>query len=258
MTDTLVRRDGGRILYPCMKVLATALVLCGIASAAHAAGDPYDACLSRAQSDPAGALAQATNWSKQGGGAAADHCAALALIGLSRFSDAASRLDALARSPFAADPSRKTALFDQAGNAWLLAGRADSAIASFSAALGVDPFDADLLADRARALALKQNWAKADSDLSAALLVSPDRADLYVLRGSARHAMGRKPDARSDFDRAIRLQPGNADALVERGTMKFEAGDTAGARADWQAALASSPGSLAAQTAQQRLTDIAH
>ncbi len=240
-----------------VKALA-AMLFAAVAVGAHAASrDQYDACLNRAQSDPAGALLQASNWSKQGGGAAADHCAALALVGLRRYGEAASRLDALARSPFAADPSRKTALFDQAGNAWLLAGRADSAVASFSAALGIDPFDADLLADRARALALKQNWPKAESDLSAALLVNPDRADLYVLRGSARHAMGRKADARADFDRALRLQPGNADALVERGTMKFEAGDAAGARADWQAVVSAAPNSPAAQTAQQHLADAA-
>ncbi len=237
------------------KILA-AMLFAVVASGANAA-DQYDACLNRTQSDPAGALTQASNWSKQGGGAAADHCAALALVGLRRFDEAASRLDALARSPFAADPGRKTALFDQAGNAWLLAGRPDSAVASFSAALGVDAFDADLLADRARALALKQNWPKAESDLNAALLVSPDRADLYVLRGSARHALGRKADARSDFDRALRLQPGNADALVERGTMKFEAGDAAGAKADWQAAASAAPNSAAAQTARQHLTDSA-
>jgi len=239
-----------------LHVLVAVMLLA--ASGAQAAGqDQYDACLNRAQTDPAGAFAQASAWSKQGGGAAADHCAALALVGLRRYSEAAGRLDALARSPFAADPSRKTALFDQAGNAWLLDGRADSAIVSFSAALSADPFDADLLADRARALALKQNWAKADSDLTAALLVSPDRSDLYVLRGSARHAQGRKADARADFDRALRLQPGNADALVERGTMKFEANDLQGARADWQAAASAAPGSEAAQAAQQHLTDTA-
>ncbi|HJW42065.1 MAG TPA: tetratricopeptide repeat protein [Rhizomicrobium sp.] len=244
-----------------MKVLPlaamfAALPFAALPFAARAAGpETYDACLARTQSDPAGALAQASAWEKQGGGAAADHCAALALVGLRRYAEAASRLDALARSSFADEPSRKTALFDQAGNAWLLADRADSAIASFTAALSADPYDTDLLADRARALALKQDWSKAESDLSAALLVSPDRADLYVLRGSARHAMGRKPDARADFDRALRLQPGNADALVERGDMKLEAGDAPGARADWQAAISSAPASPAADGARHRLAD---
>ena len=221
------------------------------------AATPYDACLARAQNDPAGALGQAQLWAKKGGAAPADHCAAIALVGLRRFGEAAGRLDALARSPFASDPARRAALFDQAGNAWILAGRPDSAVASLSAGLSADAFDADLLADRARALAMQQNWAKADSDLTAALLVNSDRADLYVLRGSARHALGRKADARADFDSALRLQPGNAEALVERGTMKFETGDAAGARADWQRAVSAAPGSAAAQTAGERLADTA-
>jgi tetratricopeptide (TPR) repeat protein len=213
----------------------------------------YDSCLTRAQDDPAGAFADATAWSRRAGGAAADHCAAVALVGLHRFGEAAGRLDALARSPFAADPARRAVLFDQAGNAWLLAGRPDSAIASFSAGLAADASDLDLLADRARALAAQRNWAKADSDLSVALLVDPGRADLYVLRGSARHALGRKSDARADFDRALRLQPSNADALLERGNVKFESGDAAGARADWQQAVSVAPGSAAADSARQRL-----
>jgi len=217
----------------------------------------YDACLAQAQNDPAGALLLASGWAKTGGGAAAQHCEALALVGLHRYGEAAAELDVLAHSGFAANGSMRPALFDQAGNAWLLAARPDSAIASFSAALAIDPFDADLLADRARALAYKKDWAKADSDLTAALLVNPDRADLYVLRGSARHAMGHKADARADFDRALQLQPRNPDALVERGASKFESGDVAGARADWQAVIASYPNSDAAQAARQHLADTA-
>jgi tetratricopeptide (TPR) repeat protein len=226
-------------------------------AAAPPADDRYDQCLAHVQSDPAVALMTASAWSKTGGGAAADHCAALALVGLHRYGEAAVKLDLLARSGFATNAPARTALFDQAGNAWLLAGRPDSAIASFSAALAADPFDADILSDRARALAGKRNWAKAESDLTAALLISPDRADLYVLRGSARHALGRKADARQDFDHALKLQPRNPDALVERGTTKYESGDIAGARADWQAVVSGYPGTPAAETARQHLTDSA-
>jgi tetratricopeptide (TPR) repeat protein len=224
--------------------------------AAPAPSDAYDSCLTRTQTDPGGALAFANDWDKKGGGPAAEHCAALALIGLHRYAEAAARLDALARGPFAADAERRATLYDQAGNAWLLAGRADAAIASFTAGLSADSFDADLLSDRARALALRQDWPKAESDLSAALLVNPDRADLYVLRGSARHAMGRRADALADFDRALRLQPANADALVERGSMRLESGDSVGATGDWQGAIRFAPGSEAAATARQRLDAI--
>ncbi len=242
---------------PRLRLALTIAVLLAPASASAAAGLPpqYDACLARVQNDPAAALASAEDWAKKGGGAAAEHCAALALVGLRRFGDAAVKLDALAHGAFASDSYRRKMLYDQAGNAWMLAGRADTAIASFSAGLRADAFDADLLSDRARALAMKRDWAKADSDLTVALLVNPDRADLYVLRGSARHALGRKPDARADFDLALRIEPNNADALVERGTMKFEAGDGAGARIDWQKAAAAAPSSAAAADAQRHLAD---
>jgi tetratricopeptide (TPR) repeat protein len=215
----------------------------------------YEHCLSRASISANDALREALEWQKAGGGPASDHCLAVALVGLHRYSEAATKLDALAHGGFTSDPSMRAALFDQAGNAWLLAGRADNAIGSFTAALAIDPSDADVLADRARANAAQSNWARADSDLSAALLVDPSRADLLVLRGSARHALGRRADARADFEQALALRPAYADALVERGTMKFEAGDQAGARADWNATISAAPASAAAGEARQHLAD---
>jgi len=237
------------------------VIFCTTLSGANAATAPadgraqYEHCLSRAATSPKDALSEALEWQKVGGGPASDHCLAVALVGLHRYGEAATKLDALAHGGFASDPSMRAALFDQAGNAWLLAGRADNAIGSFTAALAIDPSDADILADRARASAVQANWARADSDLSAALLVDPSRADLLVLRGSARHALGRKADARADIDQALALRPAYADALVERGTMKFEAGDLAGARSDWNAAISASPGSAAAGEARQHLAD---
>lgn len=216
----------------------------------------YERCLARAASNANDALREAVQWQQSGGGAAADHCTAVALVNLHRYDEAGVKLDALARGGFASEPSMRMALFDQAGNAWILANKPDNAIASFTAALAVDPTDADILTDRARANAMKKLWARADSDLSAALLVNPARADLLVLRGSARHAMGRKTEARADIEQALKLRPGLADALVERGTMKLEAGDVAGARADWSEASSASPGSDAGNAARQHLAEI--
>jgi tetratricopeptide (TPR) repeat protein len=240
-------------------IVASMVALTGAkseAAAAPAGGSAqYDHCLSRAATNPKDALSEALDWQKMGGGPASDHCLAVALVGLHRYGEAATRLDALAHGGFTSDPSMRAALFDQAGNAWLLAGRADNAIGSFTAALAIDPSDADILADRARANAVQGNWARADSDLSAALLVDPSRADLFVLRGSARHALGRKADARADFDQAVALRPAYADALFERGTTKFEAGDLAGARADWNATISAAPASAAASEARQHLAE---
>src|SRR5690242_9854742 len=150
-----------------------AVMLCaGAALAAAPSASQYEACLNRARSDPAGALMLASAWAKSGGAAPAEHCAAVALVGLRRFTEAGTKLDALGRSPATGDADMRTAIYDQAGNAWLLAGQPDRAIGSFGAALAIDPLDADLLADRARANAFKKNWAKAESDLTAALLVN--------------------------------------------------------------------------------------
>lgn len=215
----------------------------------------YDHCLARAATNGADALREATLWQQSGGGPAADHCMAVAMVSLHRYGEAAVKLDALARGGFAGDPSMRTELFDQAGNAWLLADKPDSAITSFTAALAIDPSDADILTDRARANAMKKMWARADSDLTAALLVNPSRADLLVLRGSARHAMGRKAEARADFELALKIHPGLADALVERGMMKLESGDVAGARADWSQVVATASGTVAGDEARQHLVD---
>jgi len=240
--------------------LAVAVLLAGVENSVAATTPPngkarYEQCLARAASNAADALREALEWQKSGGGPASEHCMAVALVSLHRYAEAAVKLDALAHGGFASDTSVRRDLFDQAGNAWLLANKADNATVSFTAALAIDPADSDLLADRARASAMNRNWARADSDLSAALLVNPNRADLLVLRGSARHAMGRKVDARADFERALKLRPGYGDALVERGTMKYEAGDISGARGDWTTVVTTSPNGAAAAAARQHLAD---
>jgi tetratricopeptide (TPR) repeat protein len=233
--------------------------LCSIFAVSHAAPNggraQYEQCLARAASNPNDALNEALGWQKAGGGPPSEHCLAVALVALRRYSEAATRLDELARGGLAADPSMRMQLYDQAGNAWLLANKPDGALASFSAALGIDPADADLLSDRARAHAMKKSWASAESDLSAALLVNPNRADLLVLRGSARHALGRKAEARGDFERALKLHPGFVDALLERGTMRYEAGDAVGARTDWTAVISNAPNGATAAAARQHLAD---
>ena len=215
--------------------------------------DRYENCLLLTRSEPDRALNAALDWEKQGN-AAGTHCAAVALVALHRYPEAAIKLDRLARvTPGAADSAE---LYDQAGNAWLLARRPSDANLSFSSAIALLPGDPDLLADRARAYALAADWRAADADLTAALAKSPNRADLYVLRASARHAMGRKADARADIDQALRVQPNYADALEERGELKMEAGDSAGAKADWQAVIAQSPHSSAASAARQNLASV--
>src|ERR1700759_4986640 len=81
-------------------------------AAGFPAKDRCDQCLAKVQADPSVALMTAGAWAKNGGGAAADHCAALALVGLRRYAEAGAKLDSLACGNFAADTATRLALFD--------------------------------------------------------------------------------------------------------------------------------------------------
>ena len=234
--------------------MATAPLMAAPAALRDFGGDRYQQCVDLTKSNPQGAYNQALAWHSAGGGAGAQHCEALALMALQRYDEAANLLDVLAQQTNL-QPASRVQLFDQAGNMWLLAENANSAQRSFSDALALSSGDVELLADRARARAMRKDWTGADADLTAALMRDPDRADLLVLRASARHASGRKKEARADIDAALGIFPNYGDALVERGAMKFEDGDARGAVADWQQVVKLAPRSRAAALAGEYLSE---
>ena len=211
----------------------------------------YEHCLASVKRDPPAALAEAEQWSANNGGAAALDCAALALVQLKRYGEGAQALENAAR--ITAGAAARADLFDQAGNAWLLASDPAKAETAFSSAIQLAPKDEDILADRARARGAAKNWSGAFDDLTAVIALDPYRADIYVLRASALHAEGKKAEARADIAHALAIYPNYPEALVERGAMRLETGDTAGARADWQQAAHAAPGTDAGQTARARL-----
>ena len=239
----------------CAAVLFTVLTIPAAAADAVFKAPDYQECIAKIAKAPADAFEEALTWHDRGGGAAAQHCAAMALLALDRPGDAARRLDAVAQDPEAGSAQNRAALLDQAGNAWLLADRGEDAEASFAAGLKVTPRDAGLLVDRARARAMQRNWSGAETDLSAALGIAK-RPETYVLRASARKALGHLKEARADIEAALALDPRFADALVERGSFRLMAGDKAGARADWLKVLLIDAKSPAADEARRRIADM--
>jgi tetratricopeptide (TPR) repeat protein len=194
----------------------------------------YDDCIAAVSADAKKALPRAEEWSRTDGDAPAEHCVALALSGLKRYREAAAKLDLLAKRSGVGDYRSRAALYNQAGNAWLLAGKAQEADRSFSAALRLTPDDAEMRADRARARAVLKNWSGAETDLSVAVRIDQNRADLLSLRAAARRHLGRKEGAATDILRALTIYPDYPAALIQRGAMRLEVGDINGARRDWQ------------------------
>lgn len=194
----------------------------------------YNACLKRAERRPEEALEMAMNaLGKSDDDGAAEHCAAVALVGLKQYGEAARRFDALARKATAGGAEVRAQIMGQAGNAWLLAGQPELATASFTAALSLMPDDAGYLMDRARASAQLRKWSAAEADLSAALVSEPGNVEALVLRSSARRAQKNLKGAVGDITQALILDPKNAEALVERGLLRVAQGDKAGAKHDF-------------------------
>jgi len=223
------------------------------APAAVAPSQQYDQCLALAHANPQRAFDEATAWRDAGGGFPADHCAAVALVGLKRFPEAATKLQKLAGAMMQADPALRGGALEQAGNAWLLAGHPDEAKADFDAALSFKPNDPEILIDRAEANALVGKFFDAVDDLNRALDLVPNRVDALIYRASAYRQLDSLDLALDDAERALTLKPDAVTGLLERGNIRRLKGDLAGAKADWLRIAQLAPNSPEAIAAKDNL-----
>lgn len=221
-------------------------------ASAEPAGSDYERCMGLTMVDPARAAVEAERWVAEGGGDAARHCAATALLQLGEVERAAEILDALGREALAPADAR-AALLAQAGQLWLALGRPDRAYAAATLGLAARADDPDLLTDRAIAAASQGRFEEAVDDLSRVVDLRADRAEPLVLRASAWRQLGQRALAEDDLARALALHPANPDALLERGLLRRDQRDLAGARADWETAIRLSPESAAAELARDHL-----
>ena len=217
-----------------------------------AEGEQYETCLAMLPDDPAGASAYAETWAASGGGEGATHCLALARIALGNPSGGAQMLQTLAGSSHGAAVARAS-VYEQAGQAWLIADEPERALQSATLALGLSPDDPDLLIDRAAMTMTVQKFQASIDDLSRALAIDATRSDALVMRGSAWRHLDRLDLAQDDIDRALGMDPDNPEALLERGILRQRHNDRAGARRDWERAISLAPDSSAADLAQQNI-----
>lgn len=213
----------------------------------------YRACIALTHRDAWQAYEAAVAWERQGGGAPAQHCAALALLEAGRHDQAALQLEALAASlPANGRPSPIDAL-SQAANIWLLAGRPGRARQAIDLALQGEPERAGLLVDRARILAELGDYAGALADLDRAVVLDPDDDDAAAFRASALRRLKRPAEALAAAERGLKVNADNPSARLERGLLRREAGDKSGARADWLRVARDHPGTPAADAARRYL-----
>ena len=160
-----------------------------------------------AKEHPADARKLAESWHSRGGAHPAEHCLAVALIGLKQYKEAADRLEKLAQSMVHAPAPLRADVLDQAAQAWLLANEPARAYAAEGAALGLHPGDPELLVDRAEAAGSAGWFDRAIADLDQVLKTAPKRVDALIYRASAYRAQGRLDPALTDIDAALKEAP---------------------------------------------------
>src|SRR4051812_29083761 len=224
---------------------------------AEANAASYERCMKLARAEPEAGRRQAQEWQRKGGGHPADHCFAVALVGLRQYKEAAGRLEALGQAMVRAPESLRAEVFDQAGQAWMLAGDPAHAYAAASLALELRPDDPDLLLDRAEAAGAAGWYDKAVPDLDRVLKADPSRIDALIYRAAANRVLERLDPAFDDISQALKLAPDSVPALLERGNIRSLRGDAEGARLDWERIATASPGSPAAAAARKNLERLA-
>lgn len=215
--------------------------------------------MTQARNNPKSALKTARTWREAGGGFPAEHCAAIALIGLKRYADAARRLEALAGAMMTESADLRGGALDQAGQAWLLADKPARAKAAFDGALAFEPHNAAFMIDHSEAVAAAGHYWEAIDDLNRAITIEPDNVDALMFRASAyRHVGGADALAlaQADIDHALKLKPDSVPALLEQGNIRRLRNNAAGAKADWERVIALAPQSNAAQYARYNLAHI--
>lgn len=213
----------------------------------------YDSCILLSKSHPDEALELASKWAAVGGGEGAQHCRALALVGLNDFGQGALELEQLAQKSKGTVGLRAN-LLEQAGQAWLLQGEPTRAYNAQTAGLKLVTPDMPqyvrLLVDRAATLAEGAKFKDAMADLDAALKQQPDNADALAFRATAHRNLKEIDLALADAEAAVKADPRNVHARLERANIYKLQGRINDARRDWVLIPQLAPDSDAAKAAR--------
>jgi tetratricopeptide (TPR) repeat protein len=212
----------------------------------------YAACLDLARKKPDQALERAKKWWESGGNLGPRHCIAVALVAQEKYVQAAKILEDLANDAQEEVAPLRADLFDQAGQAYYLAGMSEQAIPLYTKALNGKPREPDFLIDRAVARDDIGQHFEAIDDLNLAIEIAPDKPEAWLYRANAYRHLNSLDLALDDANRAVTLSH-SPQALLERATIKSLRKDEAGARADLQTVVKIAPNSIQGKEAAKRL-----
>jgi hypothetical protein len=213
-----------RHLRTIIPVVALVFGLIG-ASAGPATAGTYDDCVALAGSDPARAEIAAHRWARDGGGAAAQHCRALALLAQGAELRAAELMVAIAADDRTLPDEVRSEMLIEAGEIYLGLGELALGRSVASRALLLARAPRAALTLSARLKAERGDWRGAVNDLDGALARGEPDAGLLVLRASAKVHLGERVAARADLLWAAEIAPELSSVWLERGALEALSGD---------------------------------
>ncbi len=136
----------------------------------------------------------------------------------------------------------RSVLFYNLAQVYASTGASEEAIASFTAAMEMDPHYSEYYNERGNVYLKMGRLEEAERDYLDAIEYSAPYAEVWTNLGQCYRQMGRMADAVRAYSRALDLEPDQRLARVGRGQAYDAAGCAAEALADYDAALALDPG----------------
>lgn len=221
---------------PRMRAAILSALLAVVAARPVAAVESYDDCVALAARDPVAAEQAAAAWALIGGGAAAEHCRAQALIALGATGKAIEVLTDLGQRDGTLPDTVRAEVLRQAGS--LLLGKGEFRAAETVARQAIELDDgAESFAFLGLVLGARRDWQGAVAALDRALEIAGPQAAALTLRASAKRRLGRLVEARADVLWAREIAPDEAQPLLELGKIEEQLGNREAARAAYLGAI---------------------
>ena len=219
--------------------------------------EKYKICLSNVNKEDQNAVVFAKKWYVEGGGAAAQHCEAMALYNQDRFDEAAELLEEVADKVSRGDEvgafasKNKELLSAQlryiAGNAWRGANMLERAYSIYTAALLTlddrPSLKYDFYIERGLVQLDRGEHQDAINDFGYALELNEERTDAFLYRAETYRKMNDHLKSRLDLNQGLSIDPMQPDLIFESGVNYRMLKQDLKAKNEWQKLIDNYPDS---------------
>lgn len=210
--------------------------------------EKYQSCIASISDAAENAVIKAKKWYVEGGGAAAQHCEAMALFEQKRFDEAANLLETISDKVSRGEDvgvfaeKNKILLSAQlrylAGKAWRAIDKLERAFTIYTTALLTlddrPSLKFDFYIERGIVQIDRKNYQSAIDDFSYALELDEERIEAFLYRAETFRKMNQHLEARLDINQGLSINPNHPDLIFESGVNYRMLREDMKAKNEWQ------------------------